>query len=163
MIDLYNRTFKRSPIFWGLLALVLYYNGPLLVVMLPSLFGFIWAWGGALIGNQPLGLPETISLMDIFMLFSVSIIINVTLAASIAAVLSLVFKKYRAAMRLIITACTCCVVALIGVSVTKLAGTPLQSFSWDILLRIAEYLAIGGALFFYARKYQQLEKVAAAA
>lgn len=152
---------KRSPIFWGLIALVLVFITPPMLMMLGATFhlsaGFVEDWIKG--ESQPHGM---------WSLFIAGTICTLTPVMLFTAMLCLIFKKYRAASKLIIAAPVCIVVGFIVILTAhgNIFAEPMPELTSDQVPNFAfglQKLLVLTILFLYARKYLRLENTPTAA
>lgn len=157
---------KRSPIFWGLIALVLISITPPMLMMLGASFQLFLSYLGDLTKGVSPALGDKDFWGAMLPIFVVGLVAMVCSVIVFSAMLCLVFKKYRAASKLLIAGPICFIVMIILVTqVSSLReGLPREGLiNLTVVIHAMQRLLIFVVLFLYARKYLMMEKTLTAA
>ena len=150
---------KRSPIFWGLITLVLTFTTPSMLVMLRVFAQLVLAIPEIFITGEslPLGDKDFRELMLLALFIG---LVGLLLSFSVfTAMICLIFKKYRSASRLLIAGPVCYIALILITLVTYLReDMPREElFTGTFVMFTAQTFLIFVILFLYARKYLMME------
>lgn len=150
---------KRSPIFLALTALVLIYVTPLMLDLIGHSFRSLRAIAIPLFNGEGLDLGEKLSGWDLFFINGGFFILTLSLVIAFAAMVTLTFKKYWIARRLLVAAPLCCWFGYNLMGNSHFFARNTGDVNVMALSAIAPYLPIALILYLYAKKYTNLDRM----
>ena len=155
-----SRIQRRSPIFWGLIALVLFISVPGTILMVPPVVNLFVTYFTEWVSGGSFELSGSATWASVLSIIAAGMLLTTALVTSVAAMLCLIFKKYRAAKRLIIIAPVCFILQVSIAATTQTLGESWMPVTPDVLIKMSQYLMVTAVLFYYARKYNRMDSQA---